>query len=80
MMLSAWYSYHAEGADETNEYGVDGVHDALLANGEVFSYHSSADNSDEAGERIALIATETGKKLSASRPNDNISSRERKNW
>lgn len=63
MMLSAWYSYHAEGADETNEYGVDGVHDALLANGEVFSYHSSADNSDEAGERIALIATETGKKI-----------------
>ena len=66
MMLSAWYSYHAEGADETNEYGVDGVHAALLANGEVFSYHSSADNSDEAGERIALIATETGKKVSPS--------------
>jgi hypothetical protein len=42
------FSHHAEGADETNEYGVDGVHDALLANGEVFSYHSSADNSDEA--------------------------------
>ncbi|GAA5971927.1 hypothetical protein JCM8115_002193 [Rhodotorula mucilaginosa] len=68
MMLSAWYSYHAEGADETNEYGVDGVHDALLANGEVFSYHSSADNSDEAGERIALIATETGKKATSLGP------------
>lgn len=62
--LSAWYLYHAKGAGETNEYGVVGIHDALLANGEVFSYHSSADDSDEAGERIALIATETGKKVS----------------
>lgn len=62
--LSAWYSYHTKGAGETNNYGVNGVHDALMAKGDVFSYHSSTVNLDEVSERIALIETETGKKVS----------------